>query len=100
MIWNYLKIAWRSLKKKRLYTVINILGLSAGISFSLLIAVFVWQEHQGNKDLKNAESQYILTSQWKDPNMGVDFATLGPIAEQLKEQYPHLVANYYRWDGI
>ncbi len=100
MIWNYFKITWRSLKKKRLYTLINIIGLFTGISFALLIAVFVWQEFQGNKNLKNAESQYILTSQWKDSNMGVDFATLGPIAQELKIQYPHLVADYYRWDGI
>ena len=100
MIKNYFKIAWRNLRKKGLYTAINILGLFAGISFALLIAVFVWQELQGNKNLKNANSQYILTSEWKDPNMGVDFATLGPLAESLKEQYPHLVADYYRWDGI
>ena len=100
MIRNYFKIALRSLQNKPLYTSINILGLFAGISFALLIAVFVWQELQGNKNLKNADSQYILTSQWKDPNMGVDFATIGPIAERLKEQYPYLVANYYRWDGI
>ena len=71
-----------------------------GFSFALLIAVFVWQESQGNKDLRNADSQYILTSEWKDPNMGIDFATIAPLAKQLKEQYPHLVANYYRWDGI
>ena len=100
MLKNHFKIAWRSLKKKRLYSIINILGLFAGISFTLLIGVFVWQELQGNKNLKNADSQYMLTSQWKDPNMGVDFATIGPLAERLKEQYPHLVANYYRWDGI
>ncbi len=100
MIKNYFKIAWRSLKKKRLYTIINTIGLFTGISFALLIATFVWQELQVNKNLKNSDSQYILTSQWKDPNMGVDFATLGPLAERLKEGYPHLVANYYRWDGI
>jgi putative ABC transport system permease protein len=100
MIRNYFKIAWRSLKKKRLYTIINIIGLFTGISFALLIAAYVWQELQVNTNLKNSDSQYILTSQWKDPNMGVDFATLGPLAERLKEDYPHLVANYYRWDGI
>lgn len=100
MIKTYFKIAWRSLKKKRLYTFINIVGLFTGISFALLIAAFVWQELQVNKNLKNSDSQYILTSQWKDPNMGVDFATLAPLAERLKEEYPHLVADYYRWDGI
>jgi len=100
MLKNYFKIAWRSLKKKRLYTIINIIGLFTGISFALLIAAFVWQELQVNTNLKNSDSQYILTSQWKDSNMGVDFATLGPLAKRLKEDYPHLIANYYRWDGI
>jgi putative ABC transport system permease protein len=100
MIKNYFKIARRSLKKKPLYASINIIGLFAGISFALLIGAFIWQETQVNTNLKNADSQYILTSEWKDPNMGVDFATLGPLAENLKEHYPHLVANYYRWDGI
>ncbi len=100
MIKTYFKIAWRGLKKKRLYTFINIVGLFTGISFALLIAAFVWQELQVNKNLKNSDSQYILTSQWKDHNMGVDFATLGPLAERLKEEYPHLVGDYYRWDGI
>ncbi|BAO76517.1 ABC transporter permease [Winogradskyella sp. PG-2] len=100
MLKNYFRIAWGSLKKKRLYTFINVVGLFTGISFTLLIAAFVWQQLQVNTNLKNSNSQYILTSQWKDPNMGVDFATLGRMAERLKDGYPHLIANYYRWDGI
>lgn len=100
MINNYFKIAWRNLRKKRLYTAIHILGLFSALSFALLIGAFIRQEFQINKNLKNAGQQYILTSQWKNPNMGVDFTTLAPLAESLKEQYPHLVAGYYRWDGI
>jgi len=100
MIRNYIKIAWRNLKKKKLYSAIHILGLFSGISFALLIGAFVWQEIQVNKNLKNAEQQYILTSQWKNPNMGADFVTSAPFAQSLKENYPQLVANYYRWDGI
>lgn len=100
MIRNYFKIAWRNLTKNPLYTSINIIGLFSGISFALLIAAFVWQETQVNRNLKNAENQYLLTSQWKDPNMGVDFTTLAPLAKTLRDEYPHLVANYYRWDGI
>lgn len=100
MLKNHFKIAWRNLKKKKLYTAIHILGLFTGISFALLIVAFVWQEYQVNENLKNSEQQYILTSQWKNPNMGIDFATLAPLAESLKENYPQLVANYFRWDGI
>ncbi len=49
---------------------------------------------------KNDRPEYILTSDWKDPNMGYVMATLGPLARSLKENYPTLVADYYRFDGL
>ncbi len=79
---------------------INILGLSAGIAFALLIAGYVWSELNVNKQLRNADNQYIIQSKWKDSNMGIDLTSLGPLAKALREQYPTLVANYYRWDGV
>ena len=30
----------------------------------------------------------------------LDLTTLGPLAKSLRENYPGLVAGYYRWDGI
>jgi ABC-type antimicrobial peptide transport system permease subunit len=100
MISHYFKIAWRNIYKNKIFSAINILGLSAGIAFTLLIAAYVWNELQVNRQLRNADRQYILQSKWKQPNMGYELATLGPLAKSLKEQYPNLVANYYRWDGI
>jgi ABC-type antimicrobial peptide transport system permease subunit len=44
MIHNYFKIAFRSLLKNRLYSVLNILGLSIGLAVSLVIAF--WVENQ------------------------------------------------------
>ncbi len=100
MIRNYFKIAWRNLKKHRFYTLINLLGLFTGIAFTLLIGVYVWGELQVNRKFKNADRQYILLSDWKEPNMGIDFTSLAPLAKQLKEDYPHLVKSYYRFDGV
>lgn len=100
MIRNYFKIAWRNLKKHSFYSCINILGLFIGIVFTLLISAYVWGELQVNKTLKNSDRQYILLSDWKKPNMGLDFTSLGPMAKRLKEDYPSLVVNYYRFDGI
>jgi putative ABC transport system permease protein len=60
----------------------------------------VWHELQVNKKLRNASNQYFLQSKWKDSNLGVEITTLGPLAKRLKQDYPTLVANYYRWDGI
>jgi putative ABC transport system permease protein len=100
MLKNYFKIAWRNIVKSRFYSSVNIIGLSTGIAFTLLISAYVWGELQVNKNLKNADRQYIIQSKWKDPNEGYDFTTLGPLAKALKESFPDLVANYYRWDGI
>ena len=100
MIKSYFTIAWRNLWRNKIFSAINIAGLSAGIAFSLLIGAFVWNELEVNHQLRNAGRQYFLKSEWKQPNMGIDITTLGPIAKRLKEEYPLLVANYYRWDGI
>src|SRR4051812_6732980 len=100
MIKNYFKIAWRNITKRKFYSILNIVGLATGILFTLLIASFVWSEARVNHDLRNASNQYFLESHWRDPNMGIAITTLGPLSKQLKEKYPSLVANYYRWDGI
>ncbi len=100
MLKNYFKIAWRNIVKSRFYSAINIIGLSTGIAFTLLIGAYVWNQLQVNKNLKNADRQYIIQSKWKDPNEGFPMATLGPLAKALKDNYPNLVANYYRYDGI
>lgn len=100
MLRNYFKIAWRNIIKSKFYSSVNIIGLSAGLAFTLLIGAYVWQELEVNTHLKNADRQFILQSKWRDPNQGLELTTMGPLAKALRQQYPDLVANYYRWDGV
>ena len=100
MFKNYLKIGWRNIIKSKFYSIVNIIGLSTGIAFTLLIAAYVWSQLEVNKNLKNASRQYLIESNWKDANEGFPLATLGPLGKELKERYPDLVANYYRYDGV
>ncbi|MEO6980076.1 MAG: ABC transporter permease, partial [Mucilaginibacter sp.] len=100
MLQNYFTMAWRSLLKNKGFSIINILGLSVGIAFTLLIGAYVWGELQVNHDLKNADNQYIIQSKWKDPNLGLELTTIAQLPKTLKEVYPNLVANYYHWDGV
>src|ERR1700722_6413918 len=97
---NYYRSAVRQIARTRFHATINIAGLSIGMAFALLIAMYCWSEWRVNRQLENADRQCILTSDWKDPNMGYTLATLGPLAKALKETYPTLVANYYRFDGM
>ena len=100
MIKNYFTIAWRNITKSRFYAAVNIVGLAMGIVFAFIVGAYVWGELQVNKQLKNADRQFILQSKWKDLNMGIELTSLGPLAKALRENYPNLVANYYRWDGV
>ncbi|KAA6430465.1 FtsX-like permease family protein [Dyadobacter flavalbus] len=100
MLKNYFKIAWRNILKRKFYSFVTIFGLSVGMTFSFLIMSYIWGELKVNRDLRNTENQYIIRSKWKNPDMGIDIATLGPLGKTLKEEYPDLVANYYRYDAI
>ncbi|MGC4101705.1 ABC transporter permease [Ferruginibacter sp.] len=100
MIKNYFKIAWRNISRHPFYSFVNVLGLFAGITFTLLITAYVYGELEVNKKLDHASQQYILTTKSKDANLGYSLATFGPLAKRLKEDYPAIVNNYYRFDGI
>ncbi len=96
---SYFRIAWRNIVKSRSYSAVNIFGLAVGIAFMLLIGSYVWNEFQVNRSLKNIDHQYIIQSNWGDATT-YELTTVGALAKALKDQYPDLVANYYRWDGI
>ena len=57
MIKNYFKIAWRNLMKSKVFSFINIVGLSVGITVCLMIYLFIMNElgtdgfHQNGKNI-------------------------------------------------
>lgn len=97
MLKNYLIIAFRNLLKQRAFWVVNIIGLSMGLTVVLLLCSYIMKEQNINSQIKDADRLYHLQSVWKDDKMGVTIATTAPLAQKLKEDYPHLVANYYRF---
>ena len=42
MFTNYIKTAWRSIRKNGFHSFINVFGLSIGLLFALLIGSYVW----------------------------------------------------------
>ncbi|RYY59488.1 MAG: FtsX-like permease family protein, partial [Chitinophagaceae bacterium] len=100
MFRQYFNIGWRSLRKDKLFSLINIFGLAAGIAFSLLIAAYVRGEYAVNSELKDVDRLYKLESKWSNEGMGLPLTSVGPLAKELQRQFPDLVSNYYRWDGV
>jgi len=94
------KIAWRNIGKKKVQNLINLIGLTCGITFLLLVGAYVWDVHQVNSNIKNIDRQFLLQSKYKKEGFGINLTTLGALPKALKEEYPNLVSNYYRIDGL
>ena len=58
MFLNHFKLAWRNLRKNRVYSFINIFGLTAGLSCFLLIALYIFDELTFDRFHKNIDSIY------------------------------------------
>ena len=83
---NYLKITIRTLWYNKLYTIINILGLSISMAVVMLIAVYVSFELSFDRHLPNHQTIYRHTFDTQGSNLGYSssIAGLGPY---LKENY-------------
>jgi putative ABC transport system permease protein len=62
MLRNYLVAAWRNLKKNKLYSVINIGGLSVGITVCMLIMIYVAHELSYDRFHKKADQVFSVAS--------------------------------------
>jgi putative ABC transport system permease protein len=100
MLRNYFTVAFRHLLRHKLFSVINIFCLAIGLSFSMIIGVYILDQENVNASVKNLNNQYVIKSRWKQENSGYDITTLGPLAKTMKDEYPGLVANYYRFDPV
>ncbi len=98
MLRNYFILAVRHLTRHKLFSLINIFCLATGITFSILIGSYVLNEEAVDSGIREVGRQYIIKSRWKEGNMGPSNTTLGPLAKTLRDEYPNLVENYYRFD--
>src|SRR3954469_12875048 len=63
MLKNYFVIAWRNLKRNKVFSVINIAGLSIGIAASLMLFIIVSYEMSYEKFQKNYKNIYHVVTQ-------------------------------------
>jgi putative ABC transport system permease protein len=66
MIYNYIKIAIRNLSRNKVYSIINISGLSIGLACCMLILLYNKDEVSYDRFHKNAENIYRITSESLD----------------------------------
>ena len=91
MFSNYFKIAWRNIVKSKGFSVINIVGLAAGITCFLLISLYVLDELSYDRFYKNADRIYRVNSFIKFGGNELNLAVCSdPMGATLKKDYPQV----------
>jgi len=94
MLRNYFIVAWRNLAGNKVYSTLNIIGLSAGMAVALLIGLWVVNEYSYDRWLPGYEKVYQVemnvTSQ-RDGIRTVPVVSL-PLAASLRKDIPEIAA--------
>ena len=91
MIKNYLKIAWRNLKKNKVFSFINVFGLAIGLTCCMLIALYLHNELSYDSYHRNAGSIYQLgTTFVKEGKEDRTANTPAPMARAMQMDFPEI----------
>lgn len=91
MFRNYLKIAWRSLKKQPFFTFLNTFSLTIGIAGGMLIFLYVYDELSYDKMFADADRIYRINADIKFGGDVMQLAETGaPMAGTLRNDFPQV----------
>ncbi|HSN07774.1 MAG TPA: ABC transporter permease [Hanamia sp.] len=91
MIKNLLRIAARNFKKDTWYSLLNILGLTIGITFSLFLIFYIRDELSFDRYNKKADRIFRIVSYIQERDKNTDWTlTQAPLAATLKKDYPEV----------
>ena len=91
MLKNLFKTAWRSLLRNKTFSLLNILGLSLGITCSLLILLWVQDEQKMDAFHRNKANLYdVYERVFSEGKVEGAYWTPGPLAAELKRKLPEI----------
>ncbi len=92
MFKNYVKVSLRNLAKNKIYSVINILGLSVGISCFVILMLWVIDEGSYDAFHKNSSNIYRTVLVDKSSNVETKYAiTSAPVGPAIVEEFPEII---------
>lgn len=89
MFRNFLKTGWRSLIHDKAYSLLNIVGLAAGMAVALLIGLWVQYQVSFDRFLPGHEQVYKAGKRWtEEGEKRVSMVTPMPLTEAIKREVP------------
>ena len=94
MLKTYFKIAWRNFSKNKVFSFINIIGLSTGLACCMLITLYINNELGYDTYQQNKDDIYLLVTnfimQGKDLKMPNTPAAMGLT---MQHEFPEVEQN-------
>ena len=91
MLRNYIKTAWRSLRRYKAFSAINIMGLALGMTSSLLILLWVNDERSVDGFHMHGKQLYqVYERDHSDGKVSAGYSTQGLLADELKRVIPEV----------
>jgi len=92
MLWNYLKVTWRNIRRYKGYSFINIVGLAVGLACCILILLWVQDELSYDRFHANGDDLYRIVAEWRKTEPATHYwPVCAPLAPALKEEYPEII---------
>ncbi|MEH6304587.1 ABC transporter permease [Olivibacter sp. CPCC 100613] len=91
MFQNYLKIAWRNLRKHRMYAAIKIGGFACSIAACILITLYIIHEVSYDKSYPDGERIYRIIARFNNNGKilkGTSFQA--PLSKAIKADFPQV----------
>ncbi|HEY9164546.1 MAG TPA: ABC transporter permease [Candidatus Kryptonia bacterium] len=87
MLKNYFKIAFRNLSRHKVFSLINIAGLAAGMACTILILLWAQDELSYDKFFRDSNNIYLVL---RGDRGGMTAVTSRMLAPALKEEFPEI----------
>jgi len=92
MLLNYLKVAIRNIFKLKFFSIINIAGLSIGMTVCLLMSMYIVNEVSYESFHEKKANIYRISAIWGTEGNKMKFAgTMPALALALKENFPEVI---------
>lgn len=94
MLENYLKIAWRKMMRNKVFSFINVFGLTVGLTCCLLITIYIYHEVSYDRHHANHQKIFRLGTIFIDQgeeNIGSNSSA--PLGRMLQEEFPEIVSS-------
>jgi len=95
MLHNYLTIAWRNLKRHKVFSLLNIMGLAIGMAACLLILQYVSFELSYDRHHTKASDIYrVINDRYQNGKLiQHDTITYSAVGKAMKDDFPEIIEN-------